>query len=148
MLRTRPFAAIALAVSLVTIAPAPAHAGYETIKRSFQNMLFAPLDLLLAPVMAGKTEYNHLTTIEDSPGVRYAYAVPGFFWLTAVQCGAAMLRGVTGGIELPIGLAVLPFPDLTTEPLFDPAEQQSALVDIETPPLHIKFGTDYAGLPE
>jgi hypothetical protein len=148
VLRSRPLAAITLAASLVAMTATPAHAGYQTIKRSFENMLFAPLDLLLSPVMAAKTEYNHLTTIEDSPGVRYFYAVPGFFWLTGVQAGAAMLRGVTGGLELPIGIAVLPFPDLDTEPLFDPAARQSGLVDVETPPLHVKFGLDYATLPE
>jgi len=139
-------AGVALGASLV-LAPRPAAADYETFQRSISNILFAPLDVLLAPVNAGKMEYQNLTSIEDTTAVRYAYALPGYLWLTGVQVGAGMLRGVTGGLELIPGIALLPFPDTKLDPWFDPVERSDGLVDYENPVLPMKFGIDYATQP-
>jgi hypothetical protein len=143
----RLVASLALGLSLLCGAPRPAHAGYETLKRSLGNLLFAPLDLILAPVVAGKTLYTHLRDVDDTKAVRYAYTVPGYFWLTGVQIGAAGIRAATGCLELLPGIGLLAFPHAEMAPLFDPVEKSDALVDFPNPVVNVKFGIDYTSPP-
>jgi len=143
----RLVASLVLGLSLLCVVPRPAHAGYETLKRSLGNLFFAPLDLILAPVVAGKTVYTHLRDIEDTRGVRIAYAVPGFFWITGVQLGAAGIRAATGCLELLPGIGLLAFPGTEMAPLFDPVEKGDALVDYPNPAVNVKFGIDYTSPP-
>ncbi|HTF33573.1 MAG TPA: hypothetical protein VK714_07720 [Myxococcota bacterium] len=143
----RLVASLALVLSLLCVAPRPAHAGYDTLKRSLGNLFFAPLDLVLSPVVAGKTVYTHLRDIDDTRAVRIAYTVPGFFWITGVQLGAAGIRAATGCIELLPGIVLLPFPGTEMSPLFDPVEKSDALVDYPNPAVNVKFGIDYTSPP-
>ena len=143
----RLVASAVLGLSLLCVAPRPAHAGYETLKRSIGNLIFSPLDLILAPVVAGKTEYIHLRDIDDTKAVRYAYAVPGYFWLTGVQLGAAVIRAGTGCLEALPGIVLLAFPKTEMSPLFDPVEKGNALVDFPNPAVNVKFGVDYTSPP-
>jgi hypothetical protein len=122
-------------------APA-AEASPATLKRSVENIVLAPLDVALSPVVAGKTLYTGLRDIDDSPAVRIAYPVPGFVWLTAVQAGAGVIRLVTGVFEFVPGLILLPF-DADMDPLFDPADENDAIVNFETPVFDFRFGIDY-----
>ncbi len=135
--------AVVALLSLASLGlPSGASATPATLKRSVENLTLWPLDLALSPVVAGKTIYNNLNSIEDSTGVRIAYPIPGFVWVTSVQIGAAVLRGVTGVFEFIPGLLLLPF-DADLDPLFDPAAENEALVDFDNPVYHVKFGTDY-----
>lgn len=125
--------AIALAAGLATLlvlAPASSQASPETLRRSVGNIVQSPLDLVLAPVVAGRTVVTNLRDIDDTPGVRVFYAVPGYLWLTGVQVGAAVLRGVSGCLELLPGVFLLPF-ETDIDPLFDPADRGSALAEYE-----------------
>jgi hypothetical protein len=122
-------------------APA-AEASPATLKRSVENIVLAPLDVVLSPAVAGKTLYTGLRDIDDSPAVRIAYPVPGFVWLTAVQAGAGVIRLVTGVFEFVPGLILLPF-DADMDPLFDPADENEAIVNFETPVFDFRFGIDY-----
>jgi hypothetical protein len=131
---------------MVALPAGSASAGTETLKRSVSNITQAPLDLVLSPVVAGKTIYTNLTNIEDSRAVRIVYPPIGIVWLTSVQAGAAVLRGISGLFELLPGVVLLPFEREMT-PLYDPAERGNALVDRDTPPFHIKFGVDYTTPP-
>jgi hypothetical protein len=133
---------LVLALVLAAGAASPAQAGGAVLKRAVGNILFAPADLVLSPVVAGKTLVHNLQTVGDSKAVRYFYPPFGFLWLTGVQAGASVLRGIAGAIELLPGLALLPF-DYEMAPLFGPGEKANALVDKDTPPLRIKFGIDY-----
>ncbi len=143
----RLVAGLALVLTVVSVAPTPAEAGYQTLKRSISNMLFAPFDAVLSPVVAGKTEYEHLRDIDDTLGVQIAYTVPGFLWLTAVQGGAAVIREATGMLELIPGIVLLPFPGTEMSPLFDPVQRADALVDFPNPVTDVKFGIDYTSPP-
>jgi hypothetical protein len=141
----RPVTLVALALALGLAAPS-AQATPATIKRSMENMTLAPLDIALSPVVAGKTIYQNLQDIEDSRAVRIAYPVPGFVWLTTVQIGAGVLRAVTGVFEFIPGLILIPF-DTDLDPLFDPATENEALVDVETPVYDLRFGINYTSAP-
>jgi len=120
----------------------PVSASPQTLKRSVENLTLWPLDLVLSPVVAGKTVYTNLQDIDDSDAVRVAYTVPGFAWVTFVQMGSACLRGVTGILEFLPGLGLLFF-ETDLDPLFDPAVDNEALVDFENPVLNLKFGVSY-----
>jgi len=133
----------ALVLTVVSAAPTPAQAGSETLSRAISNIVFAPFDAVLSPVVAGKTLYHNLTNIDDTLGVQIAYTVPGFLWLTAVQGGAAVIRGCTGFIELIPGVVLLPFPGTEMSPLFSPVESADALVDLPNPVANVKFGINY-----
>ena len=139
-------AGLALALGMTPLAALPAQAGPEVLKRSFSNLVGAPFDAALAPAVAGTTMVDNLKTVGDSTAVRYFYPPFGFIWLTGVQLGASVLRGISGALELPVGLALLPF-DIETPPLFDPAERGEAFVDQDTPVIHFKIGIDYTSPP-
>ena len=117
-------------------------ASPETLKRSVENLTQWPLDLALSPVVAGKTIVQNLQDIDDSTAVKIAYPVPGFAFVTMVQAGSAVLRGVTGIFEFLPGLGLLFF-ETDLDPLFDPADENEGLVDFETPVYHVKFGVSY-----
>ncbi|MFQ5418514.1 MAG: hypothetical protein ACE5FL_15920 [Myxococcota bacterium] len=144
--RIRRSTAALLAAGVALAAAGPAAASPETLRRAVGNMLFAPVDLALSPIVAGHTIYRNLNDIDDSLGVRLAYPIPGFAWNVGLQVGAAAIREIAGVLEFLPGLILLPFEaDMT--PLFAPAEKADALVDVPTPPIDIKFGIDYTSVP-
>ena len=135
-------ALVGAAFALVFMVSSPVSATPETLKRSVENLTQWPLDLVLSPVVAGKTVYTNLNDIDDSPAVQVAYTVPGFAFVTFVQLGAATLRGLTGALELLPGIGLLFF-ETDLDPLFDPSVDNEALVDFENPVLNLKFGVSY-----
>lgn len=139
---TRRVSALATAVAFAGLLASPVSATPEVLKRSIENLSQFPLDLVLSPVVAAKTVYTNMNDIEDSPGVRLFYPVPGYFWTIFVQAGTSILRGVTGVLELLPGMALL-FTDAEYDPIFDPADEQDALVDFETDFYYVKFGINY-----
>ena len=132
-----------LAASLMLL-PVSASASPETLKRSVSNMIQAPLDLLLSPMTTGVGISTKMADQDDSNAARVFFLVPGFIWYNGVIVGAAVIRGVTGLIEVIPGVLLLPFPELDMDALFDPVDSAGALVEIDTPCcLYIKFGIDY-----
>jgi hypothetical protein len=121
---------------------APAQASPETLKRALGNILFAPLDVVLSPVVAAKTVYDGVRYIDDSLGVRLAYPVPGVIWNTGIVAGIGVIREMTGLLELIPGLLLF-FSEDDLDPLLDPAESADALVEIENDLLPIRFGVLY-----
>ena len=142
----RLVASLALALGLAAGSAVPAHAGPEVLKRAVSNLVCAPIDLALAPAVAGTTLYDNLKNVGDSKAVRYFYPPFGYVWLVGVQAGASALRGISGALELLPGLILLPF-DATIQPLFGPADKGNAFVDKDTPPFHFKVGIDYTTPP-
>jgi hypothetical protein len=138
----RPLAGLAIVGLVCSLSPGQADATSATIKRSIENITLFPFDVVMSPVVAGQTLYTNLNDIEDSTAVRIAYPVPGFIWLTAVQIGAGVLRGVTGVFEFLPGLILIPL-EADLDPLFDPADENEALIDYELPFYHLRFGINY-----
>jgi hypothetical protein len=132
----------ALALGIAT----PSGATTDVIQRSFENMPQGITDALLSPVTAGQSVYNNLNTIEDTTGVRVAYTVPGYFWNVMCNFGGGLIRTITGVIELPTGLFLL-FSDAEMEPLFDPVEDNEALISFDQfeDVYRVKTGISYSG---
>ena len=135
-------AAAAVGIGLGTAGPALATT--DVIQRSFENMPQGLVDSVLSPYTAGRTIYNNMTTIQDTPGVRVAYLLPGYAWNVMCNFGGGLIRALTGVIELPTGLVLL-FSDAEMEPLFDPVEDNEALItyDEYEDLYRVKLGVDY-----
>jgi hypothetical protein len=134
------------AAALSLFASTPAAATPETLKRSLGNILFAPIDIAASPVTAGKALYTNLREIDDARWKRIVFPIPGYVWILGVQIGGGAIREIAGLLELVPGLGLLFF-DADLDPLFDPAERNEALMDVDTPPLSIKFGVNYIASP-
>jgi hypothetical protein len=136
--------AVLLAAGVALLAAGSASATTSVIKRSFENMPQGVVDMALSPVTAGTSVYNNMTTIEDTTAVRVAYAVPGYFWNVMCNFGGGIIRSLTGVMELPAGLVLL-FSDADMEPLFDPAEDNEALLTYDQfeDIYRLKVGVDY-----
>jgi hypothetical protein len=129
------------------LAPTPALAGAQTLKRSFGNIVQAPIDAVLSPITAGMVQYKNMTNIEDSRGVRWFYAVPGYFWLVALTAGASVLRVLAGALEFLPGLILL-FTSAEMDPLFAPSDSGEGVIwDYPTTVMDFKLGIDYTAAP-
>ncbi|MDJ0849152.1 MAG: hypothetical protein QNK04_12305 [Myxococcota bacterium] len=140
--RARRWLCAASALLLALTLAGPASASPETLKRSFQNMIFGPLDFVLGPIVGTRAVYNGLQNVDDSTSVRVAYAVPGVAWNSAVCMGGGVLRMISGILELVPGLVLLPF-EADMDPLFAPADKSDALVWEDAGDFEIKFGVNY-----
>jgi hypothetical protein len=143
---TRRWVGIVSALGLAFAMASPASASPETLKRSLGNIIFAPLDIVLAPAAAGKIIYTNMREIEDSQWVRIVYPIPGFVWVTGVTIGGGILREVSGLLELLPGIG-LAFMEADLDPIFAPVERGEALVDVETVAINVKFGMNYTAVP-
>jgi hypothetical protein len=150
-----------IALVLGTLAPAPAQASPDTLRRSFGNILQGPLDMLMSPITGMWTLASNLNDIDDSAAVRVVYFLPGWIWLTGLNFGSGGIRTITGALELIPGLVLFPF-ETDLDPLFDPVEDGMALIQWDNPleynenpwvyynplvapfAIHVKFAVDYA----
>ncbi len=124
---------VCLLLSLMLVmSSGSALASPDTLRRAFGNIFMGPLDMVLSPVVGIKTTAENLSDVDDTAAVRVVYAVPGAIFLTGLDFGSGLIRTITGGLELVPGVLVFPFAtDL--DPLFDPVEDASALVNWENP---------------
>jgi hypothetical protein len=150
----------AVVLAATTLAPAPAQASPETLRRSFGNILQGPIDSLLSPITGMLTLARNLNDIDDTPAVRIVYALPGWIWLTGLNFGSGGIRTITGLLEILPGVILFPF-ETDIDPLFDPVVDARALFEWDNPleynenpwvfynpivapfAIHVKFGIDY-----
>ena len=85
---------------------------------------------------------DKLINIDDTMGVRVAYAVPGYFWYTAVIAGAAVIRGMTGLLQFLPAVALL-HSETDLDAWMDPVDRAPALVEFDFELFPIKFGIDF-----
>jgi hypothetical protein len=138
--------AVALLFAFLLV-PSPALAGAQTLKRGLGNIIQAPIDIVLAPITVGIVEYRSLTNVEDTTGVRVAYAVPGYLWLLGLTWGASMLRCFAGFLEFLPGLFLV-FTDAELDPMFAPSERGEGVIwDYPSTVMDFKLGLDYTSTP-
>jgi hypothetical protein len=139
-------AVVAAALMLALGAASPAQAGPDVLKRSLGNIIFAPIDLVLSPFIAANTMYTNLRNVDDSLGVRVAYVPMGFAWNTGVQGMGAVVREITGLIELVPGIGLF-FLDADMDPLLAPVERGNALMSVDSEFFPVRIGIDYTTVP-
>jgi hypothetical protein len=116
----------------ILAAPGSADASPDTLRRSLENIVMAPLDIALAPANGWIALRANLPRVADTTAQRAVYAVPGYLGLTALHVGTGLLRAVSGVLQLPPGVALFAF-DTDLPPGFDPFRKGSALVDWRNP---------------
>jgi hypothetical protein len=133
-----------LAAACLLSLASPAAATPQTILRGIGNVALAPLDAALAPVSTFIGIRENLKNIDDSRGVRLFYPVPAYFYAVGLQLHCAWIRATTGFVEIGAGLLVLPL-DTDIEPLFDPVDDATALVEIDIDYMDypLRFGVNY-----
>jgi len=124
---------VTCALVLAAGTTSPAQASPTTLRRAFSNVLNAPLDMVLSPFSGGLALANNLNDIDDSPGVRVVYALPGWIWLTGLNLGSGAIRLVTGGLEMLPGVALFAFEEQDMDPLFDAVENASGMLQFDNP---------------
>jgi hypothetical protein len=133
----------ALIALLVASLPAPARAGTQTLSRAVRNILMSPLDVILSPVVATKALYTNWRDSDDTMAVKIVYPIPGWAWLTSVELGASVIRGISGAIELIPGLFLVPT-NTELDPIYELPENREALVNWQDATgFGFKFGVDY-----
>ena len=144
-LRTRRFAAVLALTSFAVISASPAAATPQTLLRGVTNVLFAPLDAALAPVSTAIGIRDNMDSIDDSPGVRLVYPIPGFFYTMGLQVGGSIIRLVTGVIEIIPGVPLV-FMDTDIDALFATVDDAAALVEFDSDILDggYRFGVNYS----
>ncbi len=140
--RARPFLGLVAALCLVAAFASPAAATEATFKRAVSNLLCGPLDVALSPIVAPRSVYTNLQDIDDTTGVRIAWAVPGVVWNLTFNIGGGLLRTFTGALEIIPGVLLLPF-ETDMDPIFAPPERASALIEEDTHLGTVKIGVNY-----
>jgi len=133
----RALFAVLVTVMIGSVLAAPASASPDTIRRGFGNIVGGPMDMILSPITGILTLAQNLQDIDDSPGVRLTYALPGWVWLTGLNLGAGGIRAITGCLEMLPGVILFPF-KTDIDPLFDPVDDAGALIELENPLVDIE----------
>ena len=125
----------------MTLALVPARhamAGPEGLRRSVENIVLFPPELVVFPVVAGHTLRHNMQVAEYTTPQKIAFAPFGFAWLSLAQIGFGFARGVAGIVGL---LPALIFVASERDPVARlSVSQYRALVDHPTRYFDFKFG--------
>jgi len=124
-----------LLVALLALAgtPGAAVASPDTLRMAFANLLQGPVDIVAAPVVAGRSLVHNAGEVGLEPVGPVAYGVLGSVGLTALQVGWGTLRTLSGAVFLLPGLVLLPFPDTDLPPEVDVFGRGDALYTWKNP---------------
>jgi hypothetical protein len=143
--RGKWFVAVTLLGVLAGSTPVLADDHVETLRRAVANALQGPIDTALSPAIAVHTVVANAQAGNYEPPAAAALALFGVPWLILMDGILGIVRTWSGGLEMPLGLAVLaasPFTDWRPAPIF-PIESTPALVEAPNAVLPIKFGVYY-----
>jgi len=122
--------------------PGQAKADASQLCRAGANLVLAPFDALLGPVIAAKDEYYGLTEIDDPLSNKIGAAAPGYVLLVGMQIGGALIREIAGVFEIIPGFVTL-FRKEAQPPLFRSAEDAWSLYGEQFGPCPVKIGISY-----
>lgn len=138
----RRFAVLGAISAFALCLPSASSATPDTLKRAISNILCAPGDIVLSPVIATYTVVDNMRNIRDSTGVRVAYAFPSVAWNTGVVVGIGVIREITGLLELLPGVGLF-FSESDIDPLLAPVENSEALWEYENDAILLRIGMLY-----
>lgn len=124
---------------MLVLAPAQhALAGPEGVRRSVENIVLCPAEIVVFPVVAGQTVRHNMQVAEYTTPQKIAFAPFGFAWLSLVQVSFGFARGVAGIVGL---LPALIFVASERDPVARlNVSDYRALVDHPTRYFDFKFG--------
>jgi len=129
----RPARRLAGAVAVLgLLAAGPVEASPDTLRMALANLMEGPVDMVMAPVVAGQTVARNVDEVGPAP-VAPAYVLLGTPGLAVLQVGWGALRTVSGAVLLLPGLALFPFEREDLPEDADVFGQGEALVEAENP---------------
>jgi hypothetical protein len=108
----RRLGSVGLAVCLLVglaLLPQAATASPDTLRMALANVMEGPIDMVAAPVTAGRVLVHNAGEVGGGPVGPVAYGVLGSVGLTALQVGWGALRTLSGVVMLVPGLVLFPF---------------------------------------
>lgn len=114
-------------------APPMASASPETARMAFANLLQGPLDVVTAPVVAGRTAYHNASEVGLEPVGPVAYTILGHLGLTALQAAWGTARTLSGALMLLPAMVLFPFENVDLPKEADVFGQGNALLAAENP---------------
>ena len=96
-------------VVLLALAPGVALASPDTLRMALANLLGGPVDVVTAPVVAGRTMVHNAGEVGLEPVGPVAYGVLGSVGLTVLQVAWGAIRTASGAVLLLPGLVLFPF---------------------------------------
>lgn len=89
--------------------PVAALASPDTLRMALANLLEGPVDVVTAPVVAGRTMVHNAGEVGLEPVGPVAYGVLGTVGLTVLQAAWGVVRTASGAVLLLPGLVLFPF---------------------------------------
>lgn len=123
--------ALALVMTLC-LAPAQLRASPDTLRTALTNVVGAPFDVALSPVVGAQRTSENRGIGSDRPQ-RAAWSFFGFFGQTGLQVLTGAARLTTGALQLVPGVLLFPFPDTDLPAYLDPFGTGEGIVDLENP---------------
>jgi hypothetical protein len=96
---------IALVVTIALLETRPAMASLEGARRSLENIVLCPAELVVFPVVAGRTLHHNMQVANYTTPQKIFIAPFAFAWLSLVQASFGFARGTAGFVGLPLALA-------------------------------------------
>ena len=142
----------AVGILLVALAaPRVAHAAgdrTDTLRRAVANVLLAPLDVALSPVVTVQALYDNAKAANYSPPATVALELlGGAGWFFPVTAATGVFRMWSGFAEVPVGLTLLVSKSFTSwepAPFFE-MRGKAAMVSYPSAVIPIEFGVNYLG---
>jgi hypothetical protein len=93
----------------LAVAPGVALASPDTLRMALANLLGGPVDVVTAPVVAGRTMVHNANEVGLEPVGPVAYGALGSVGLTVLQVAWGAVRTASGAVMLLPGLVLFPF---------------------------------------
>jgi hypothetical protein len=119
-------------VMMVCLAPAQVRASPDTLRGALTNVVGAPFDVALAPVI-GVERTRENRGIGANRAQRAAWSFFGFFGQTGLQVLTGAARVTTGALQLVPGVLLFPFPGSDIPDHLDPFGTGEGMIDLENP---------------
>jgi hypothetical protein len=130
-----------------SLSAAPAAAQVATMRRAAENILMAPVDVVLTPVVVKNTVQSGLERANMPTALAIPTAGMGIIFSSMLQFVVTGARLTAGIIELPVGALIAPVDALTERDLSTPVlfstEGTEAVLRRETPGFDFVAGLYY-----
>jgi hypothetical protein len=133
---------VAILVTIALLESRPVMAELDGFRRSLENIVLFPAEMLVVPVVAGRTLHHNMQVANYTTPQKISLAPFAFAWLSLVQASFAFARGTAGVVGLPLALAYVGS-DSSPAARFD-LSQYPALVDHRTRYFDFTFGVHQA----
>ncbi len=122
-----------LALASAALAPGAALASPDTLRMATENLVEGPVDMVLAPVTAGRVLVHNADEVGLDPVGGPAYGVLGSVGMTVLHVSWGLLRTLSGAVLLVPGVLLFPFEGVDVPEEANVFQHGEALVEAGNP---------------